>query len=212
MTPRRDIRTRRREELRRAAYETAGKHGFQALTVAGIARRAGISKGIIHHYFTGKQDVIEHAVRFAHAQFRQAVLDQLRDASTPSERLWSVIAGNFAPAIFQPPFRRLWLSIFEAAKTDPRLARLCAIVDRRTITNIHVALRHLVPPSELETKAFAIIALMDGCWFLAVDEPQITRSVALNLIAGHIRITIPNFDMSAVKLDSPSEDGVGRKR
>jgi len=212
MRSRIDIRARRREELRRAAYETAGKHGFQALTVAGIARRAGISKGIVHHYFTGKQDVIEHAVRFAHAQFRQAVLDLLRDASTPSERLWSVVAGNFAPSIFQPPFRRLWLSIFEAARTDPRLARLCAIVDRRTITNVHVALRHLVPPSEVETKAFAITALMDGCWFLAVDEPQITRSVALNLIAGHIRITIPNFDMSAVQLDLPSDEGVKRKR
>jgi TetR/AcrR family transcriptional regulator, transcriptional repressor of bet genes len=212
MRTRTDIRTRRREELRRAAYETAGKHGFQALTVAGIARRAGISKGIVHHYFTGKQDLIEHAVRFAHAQFRRAVLDQLIDASTPSERLWSVVAGNFAPAIFQPPYRRLWLSIFEAARTDPRLARLCAIVDQRTITNVNVALRPLVPASEVDAKAFAIIALMDGCWFLAVDEPQITRSVALNLIASHIRITIPNFDMSAVKLESPSEDGERRKR
>jgi TetR/AcrR family transcriptional regulator, transcriptional repressor of bet genes len=202
MRTRLDIRTRRREELRRAAYETAGKYGFQALTVAGIARRAGISKGIVHHYFTGKQDVIEHAVRFAHAQFRQAVLDQLRNANTPSERLWSVVAGNFAPAIFQPPFRRLWLSIFEAAKTDPRLARLCAIVDRRTLININMALRHLVPPSQVEATAFSIVALMDGCWFLAVDEPQITRSVALNLIASHIRLTLPNFDMSAVKIDS----------
>ena len=212
MKARRDIRTRRREELRRAAYETAGKHGFQALTVAGIARRAGISKGIVHHYFAGKQDLIEHAVRFAHAQFRQAVLDQLRHASTPSERLWSVVAGNFAPAIFQPPFRRLWLSIFEAARTDPRLARLWGIVDRRTITNVHVALRYLVAPSEVETTAFSINALMDGCWFLAVDEPQITRSVALNLIAGHIRIAIPNFDMSAVKLDLPPGNRVRRKR
>jgi hypothetical protein len=70
----------------------------------------------------------------------------------------------------------------------------------------------LVPASEVEAKAFAIIALMDGCWFLAVDEPQITRSLALNLIAGHIRITIPNFDMSAVKLDLPSDEGVRRKR
>ena len=202
MTPRRDIRTLRRDELRRAAYETAGKHGFQALTVAGIARRAGISKGIVHHYFIGKQDVIEQAVRFAHAEFRKAVADRLRRARTPSERLWSVVDGNFAPAIYQPSFRRLWLSIFEAARTDPRLARLCAIVDQRTLTNLTVALRALVPPADVETTALAITVLMDGCWFLAVDEPQITRSIALNLIANHIRIIIPAFDMSAVKIDS----------
>ena len=46
------------------------------------------------------------------------------------------------------------------------------------------------------------MAVMDGCYLLAVDEPQITRLVALKLIASHIRIIIPNFDMSAVKLGS----------
>src|ERR671924_401824 len=107
MTPERDIRARRREELRRAAYETAGKHGFQALTIAGIARRAGISKGIVHHYFHDKQDLIEQTVRFAHAEYRKEVVDRLRKASTPSERLWSIVAGTFAPAIFQLPYRRL---------------------------------------------------------------------------------------------------------
>jgi TetR/AcrR family transcriptional regulator, transcriptional repressor of bet genes len=212
MTPRRDIRTRRREELRRAAYETAGKHGFQALTVAGIARRAGISKGIVHHYFDSKQDVIEHAVRFAHAEYRKAVVSRLSKARSPSEKLWSIVEGTFAPAIFQPPYRRLWLSIFEAARTNPRLARLCAILDRRSVTNMRVVLRHLVPPSELEAIGLSIMALMDGCYLLAVDEPQITRSVALNLIANHIRIIIPSFDMSAVKLASLGGASGGQKR
>lgn len=212
MRTRMDIRARRREELRRAAYETAGKHGFQALTVARIARRAGISKGIVHHYFSGKQDLIEQTVRFAHAEYRKEIVDRLRKAKSPSERLWSIVEGTFAPAIFQPPYRRLWLSIFEAARTDPRLARLCAILDQRSVTNMTVALRHLVPSAEVETVGLSIAALMDGCYLLAVDEPEITRSVALNLIAGHIQITIPNFDMSAVKLDSPSENRVRRKR
>src|SRR5215218_10978367 len=159
MTAGRDIRTRRRQELRRAAYETAGQHGFQALTVAGVARRAGISKGIIHHYFVDKQDLIEHTVRFAHAEYRKEIVDRLRKARSPSEKLWSIVDGTFAPALFQLPYRRLWLSIFEAAKTDPRLARLCAVLDRRSVTNMTVVLRHLVPPSEVETVGLSIGAL-----------------------------------------------------
>jgi TetR/AcrR family transcriptional repressor of bet genes len=202
MTPRHDIRARRREELRRAAYETAGKYGFHALTLTRVARRAGVSKGIVHHYFVDKQDLIEQTVRFAHAEYRKEVVDRLRKASSPSEKLWSIVDGTFAPAIFQPPYRRLWLSIFEAAKTDPRLARLCAVLDRRSVTNMTVVLRHLVPPSEVETVCLSIMAVMDGCYLLAIDEPQITRSVALNLIASQIRIIIPNFDMSAVKVES----------
>jgi TetR/AcrR family transcriptional regulator, transcriptional repressor of bet genes len=212
MTAKRDIRTRRREELRRAAYETAGKHGVQALTVAGIARQAGISKGIVHHYFLDKQDLIEQTVRFAHAEYRKEIVDRLRQARSPSERLWSIVEGTFAPAIFQPPYRRLWLSIFEAARTDPRLARLYAVLDRRSVTNMTVALRHLVPQSEVEATGLSIMALIDGCYLLAIDEPQITRSVALNLIANHIRIIIPNFDMRAVKLDSATRALNGWKR
>jgi hypothetical protein len=65
-----------------------------------------------------------------------------------------------------------------------------------------VALRQLVPPSEVQTTGLSIMALMDGCYLLSVDEPQITRSVALNLIASQIRIIIPNFDMSAARIDS----------
>jgi TetR/AcrR family transcriptional repressor of bet genes len=205
VTPRHDTAARRRQQLRKAAYETAGKYGFQALTVAGIARHAGISKGIVHHYFAGKEDLIEQTVRFAHAEFRKAVLDGLRKARSPSERLWSVIDGSFAASIFQPRYRRLWLSIFEAAKTNPRLARLCEIVDRRTITHVTMPLRQLVAPAEVEVKAYTIMALMDGCWFLSVAEPQITRAMALGIVANYLRTEVPGFDLSAAKIDDSSD-------
>ncbi len=126
MTDVHDTTALRRQELRQAAYEMAGKYGFEALTVAGIAKHAGLTKGNIHHYFESKEDLIEQTVRFAHAEFRKAVLERLRNACSPSERLWSVVDGNFAPEIFLLKFRRLWLSIFQAAKANPRLARLNA--------------------------------------------------------------------------------------
>jgi TetR/AcrR family transcriptional regulator, transcriptional repressor of bet genes len=195
-----DITTQRREELRQAAYEMAGKYGFAALTVAGISEHVGLTKGNIHHYFDSKEDLIEHAVRFAHAQFRKAVLERLRLANSPGERLWSVIEGTFAPEIFQPQIHRLWLSIFQAAKSNPRLARLLEIVDRRTITHVMSPLRQLVSTERLETTAFGLMALMDGCWFLALSQPPIARKAALEMIAAHIRVTIPSFDMSVVKL------------
>jgi TetR/AcrR family transcriptional repressor of bet genes len=194
---------RRREELRQAAYEMAGKHGFGALTVAGIAEQAGITKGNIHHYFDSKEDLIEHAVRFAHAEFRKAVVERLRKARSPSERLWSVIDGNFSPEIFQLGYRRLWISIYQAAKINSRLARLCEILDRRYIMHVMMPLRELVPPAELDTRAFAIMALVDGCWLLAVSEPNVTRHAALGIIADYIRANIPAFDMAVVKLSDP---------
>jgi TetR/AcrR family transcriptional repressor of bet genes len=195
-----DTSASRREELRRAAYEMAGQLGFGELTVAGIAEHIGLSKGNIHHYFDSKEELIEQTVRYAHSQFRKAVLDRLRNASSPSERLWSVIDGSFTPELFELKYRRLWVSIFDVAKTNSRLKRLLDILDRRTNMLVMGSLRDLVPASRVETTGFGIMALMDGCWLLAVWEPAITRKVALQMIADHIQANIPNFDMSIVNI------------
>jgi TetR/AcrR family transcriptional regulator, transcriptional repressor of bet genes len=178
----------------------AGELGFGELTVAGIAEHVGLTKGNIHHYFDSKEELIEHAVRFAHAQFRKAVLERLRNAGSPSERLWSVIDGSFAPELFELKYRRLWVSIFDVAKTNSRLKRLLEILDRRTNMLVMASLRHLVPPSRVEITGFGIMALMDGCWLLAVWEPEVTRRSALQMIAEHIQASIPNFDMSVVNI------------
>ena len=92
----------RRVELRQAAYEVASKYGFHAVTIEQIARHAGVSKGIVHHYFRNKQQLVEHAVRHAHLVYRQEVVDRLKLAKTPSERLWSIVEGTFAPEMFKP--------------------------------------------------------------------------------------------------------------
>jgi hypothetical protein len=41
---------------------------------------------------------------------------------------------------------------------------------------------------------------MDRCWLLAVWELELTRQVALQMIADHIQANIPTFDMSFVKI------------
>jgi TetR/AcrR family transcriptional repressor of bet genes len=195
----RDTRTLRRQELRQAAYELAGERGFGGLTIAAIAEYVGLTKGNIHHYFKSKEDLLEQTVRFAQAEFREAVLVRLRNAKSPSERLWSVIDGSFAPELYELKYRRLWVSIFQEAKSLPRLARLLAILDRRTNMHIFMSVRQLVPPSQLDATAYGIMALMDGCWLLAVSEPEITREVALRLIADHICATIPAFDRTVLR-------------
>src|SRR5688572_17313023 len=92
----------RRLELQKAAYEVARKQGFHSITVEQIARHAGTSKGIVHHYFKNKKQLIEHAVRYSHLVYRKAIVSRLKKAKTPSERLWSIIDGTFDPDQFGP--------------------------------------------------------------------------------------------------------------
>lgn len=190
----------RKGELRRAAYEVASKYGFHAVTIEQIARHAGVSKGIVHHYFRNKQHLVEHAVRHAHLVYRQEVVDRLKLAKTPSERLWSIVEGTFAPEMFKPEICRLWLTIFDALKYDTKLARLYGVLDKRSISLTMTTLKQLLNESDVDQAAYSIMGLMDGLWILSATEPEVTREAALSTIAAYIRRNIPSFDMSAVKL------------
>jgi TetR/AcrR family transcriptional repressor of bet genes len=171
------------------------------LTVERVAKHAGASKGLVHHYFESKNDLIEQMVRYAHALFGKAAVARLKQACSPSERLWSVIDANFAPEIFQPKLCGAWLSAFEAGKNNPRLARICEIADKRTTAHVVMPLRQLVPAAKVESIAFSLHALIDGCWCLAPAEPEMTRKAALSVIVEFLRTHVPRFDMSAAKLD-----------
>ena len=190
------ITTIRRLELQKAAYEVAYKHGFGAATVEKIAQHAGISKGVVHHYFDSKHHLIEYATRYAHAIIGKAARERVTRAQSPSERVWGIIEANFLPEILTPGFFRLW---FEALD-DKRLSYIFDIEERRVHSNLRFALKQLVDPKEAGDTAYAIMNLYDGFWALASIDPELTRETALLLIAEFVLELVPNFDMSAVKL------------
>lgn len=54
-----EIRDTRREEILRAALSVFAERGLKNATVSDIARAAGISHGLLYHYFTSKHALVE---------------------------------------------------------------------------------------------------------------------------------------------------------
>lgn len=63
----------RRAQLADAAISVLAAHGYQSTTVDAIARQAGVSKGLLWHYFTDRDDLLEYAARRTLVTLRQAV-------------------------------------------------------------------------------------------------------------------------------------------
>lgn len=53
------IRQRSRKRIMDAALELFGTLGYQATSISKIAQAAGISKGLMYNYFSGKQELLE---------------------------------------------------------------------------------------------------------------------------------------------------------
>src|SRR3954453_10622231 len=55
----------RREQLVARATELFATHGYEELSMARIAREAGISKALLYHYFASKRQLFETAITAA---------------------------------------------------------------------------------------------------------------------------------------------------
>ena len=87
----------RRQQLIDATLAAVNEVGMHDATIVQIARRAGVSNGIISHYFKDKNGLLEATMRYLISHLGEAVklrLQALTDNS-PAARLQAIVAGNF---------------------------------------------------------------------------------------------------------------------
>ncbi|HEX7017009.1 MAG TPA: TetR family transcriptional regulator [Cyclobacteriaceae bacterium] len=58
----REIRQESMKKIMDAAFRLIAKKGYEATSIAEIAEEAGVSKGLLYNYFSGKQDLLEKMV------------------------------------------------------------------------------------------------------------------------------------------------------
>ncbi len=153
----------RREALVKATIAEVGRKGSLDVTVAHIAARAGVSSGLAHHYFGGKEDLLFAAMRHILAVYSAAVLDRLAGARTPRARLDAIIRASFGAGNFEPEVIAAWLSFYVHAQSQPGARRLLRIYQGRLASNLTHALRPLAG-SRAADLAQTVAATIDGLY------------------------------------------------
>ena len=162
--PRPDTGETRRRALIGAALKEISDRGSLDVTMAQIARRAGVSSALAHHYFGAKEDLILATMRHLLAEFGEVVVAGLRKAPTPRARASAIIDGSFGPEQFHSATISAWLTFYAKALSAPGAARLLGVYQRRLHSNLVHALRPLVPGGEAERIAAGLGALIDGVY------------------------------------------------
>lgn len=162
--PSKSIREIRRADLMEAAYLTMQEHGLSGITTVRVAERAGMSTGLVHHYFKDKNELIESAIRFSTAALKNDVLACIAGARTPVDRLWAIIEGNFSERGYTKPIAQGWVSFCGDACFNPQFLRIQNIVHRRMDDNLLFSLKALFPESRARELALDISVMIDGFW------------------------------------------------
>ena len=178
------------EPLRRAALIDAtiaeiGAAGSLDVTVAKIAKRAGMSSALAHHYFGGKDDIFLAAMRRVLADYGREVLKRLQVAKTPEDRLRAIIEGGFAPSNFGADTVCAWLNFYVLALSSDPARRLHRIYATRIRSNLTHAFRPLVGDNAPDL-ADRTAQLIDGVYLnqgLAASDPDGARAAEMVLQA-----------------------------
>lgn len=172
---------KRRAALIAAVIEVIGETRSLEVTVAQIAKRAGMSTGLAHHYFGSKEQMLLAAMGHILKQFSRRVAVGLRGAQTPRERLDALIRANFEPRVFDPRKTSAWLSFYGLAQSQKDAGYLMSIYQKRLRSNLLYDLRRV--STDAETVADTMAALIDGVYLRAAIGQETHGEAAYQLVS-----------------------------
>jgi TetR/AcrR family transcriptional repressor of bet genes len=173
----------RREALVKATIAEIGASGSLDVTVSRIARRAGMSSALAHHYFGGKEDIFLAAMRHTLTVYGAEVRGALVMAADPRERLEAIVRASFTTSNFRRETVACWLNFYVLAQKNESAGRLLTIYRRRLRSNLLHDLRPLVGVAA-PAMAERLAALIDGLYLrvgLRDDADLAAEATALAL-------------------------------
>lgn len=157
----------RRSQLIEVTIDSLAEVGYVGTTLAQIAGRAGVSPGLVAHYFGDKDGLLDAAFRSLARRVSDHARARLRMTSTARARIQAIIDANLAPEEFDQRTGTAWLAFWGQVLQVKSLRRVQSVYQRRTLSNLKSSLTKLVPPEESQSLAAMIAAMIDGVWLRA---------------------------------------------
>ena len=163
---RREGEERRREALIAAALDLFAEGGAAAATVRAIADRAGVTPGLIRHYFTAKEDL----VRAAYATVMNRMTEESEIAAAGEDavaRLLAFVAVSLRPPVMDAERVGLWAGFLHQVRRDPEMRgvhQATYLAYRNRLEALILTLPGQGNPAKARALAIACNGVIDGLW------------------------------------------------
>lgn len=189
--PKRVDHERRRRDIAAALLRVVSRDGLDAVSLRNVATEAGVTAGMVQHYFPSKEDMLQHAMGVASERYEQRITEQLGALGAEPEPL-AVVRALIGGLIPQSPSEvedaRVALAFQAYAANNPSAAARLSEGNDALIGHIS----HLLDgapegnPSLVATSLLAIaegLAVMTLSAKLPAERASETLDTALRLLA-----------------------------
>lgn len=163
--PKRVDHEQRRREIVDAVWRIAAASGLEGVTLGQVAREAGISKGLVQHYFRGRDEMLLHATSRLHERVGHRIAQGLAEP-----------AGSRTPRTAVRAFMVALLPTDDDSRRDALVANaflIRALKDPAIADRFHAGNRQLRE---------AVVGLVSSAQ--AEGDPEREADILLALVAG----------------------------
>ncbi len=178
----------RRRDLIRATIASVARRGYHDSTVQTICEEAGLSRGLIGHYFKGKDDLLLEAFRFLVRQLRQESRRAMNAVGAdPLKRLLAVVDITFRKPVMGRDEAAVWLAFWGVVYWHPALRKVHLKVwrgYRKSMSDLmESAARERGIVLNARIAGWTFSQLIDGLWMgWVMDESAYTAEEAKHIV------------------------------
>jgi AcrR family transcriptional regulator len=172
----------RRQSLIEAALDCLSRLGPHGTGVREICGRAGVSPGLLRHYFDGKNELIIEAYRVLTREYHENLHRVLSGPAEPAERrLRSFFDAYFSSRVTGEKRAGTYVAFWTLGRTDPTIQRIQRTAYRRLRKVLAPVLRELAEDRGAQIDAAqvasSLVALLDGFWLdMCIDPKRFSRA------------------------------------
>ena len=122
------IRQVAKENIRTAAMEIFIERGYHDASIDDVAKKAGVSKGLMYNYYKGKEELLAEVVQYRIEEINQ-VMQAASTLDSPSEQLKYIVEAALDNVQQRPDVYRFHLHLQTQPEEDKVLAKYSQILN-----------------------------------------------------------------------------------
>lgn len=165
------IQIERRRLLIDATMSAISEHGMSGLTLAKIAREAGLSAGSVNFHFDSKESLLLATLNYVAEEFEQGIdLAIAQAASEPAAKLLALLEASLDPSVTEPRKMSVWYAFSAEARSRKDYQRICGAQDQKILNLTLQFCREIIREGNRESQmnalamANAVQGLVDEIW------------------------------------------------
>ena len=165
------IQIERRRLLIDATMSAISEHGMSGLTLAKIAKEAGLSAGSVNFHFDSKESLLLETLNYVAKEFEHGIdLAIAQSEEDPAAKLLALMEASLDSNVTEPRKMAVWYAFSAEARSRKDYQRICGTQDQKILNLTHQFCREIIRKGEKDSQmnalamANAVQGLVDEIW------------------------------------------------